>query len=217
MLLSYKLDHVEAMKLKKRLLIQTFSAALGFFLILCVVLFVFVDKILSSDVHAEISRSLLFLAGFSAFIFLAALLVLIFLSVRFAASVSAFILTINEGIRDVSNGSLGHNLDLKTETLHRVPRKYNVGDELKQLDTSFHIMTERLQEHVAKITRTTAEQERIAAELRVARFKPVCSPAISLPFREETTNSISMRKYTLPKKWEVIFTISFLSMMIILS
>jgi len=114
-------------------------------------------KALTGEALLEMNRNILLLVSFTAFILLAALLAAVFFSVRFTASVSGPILTLNEGVKEVSGGNLNREVSIKT------------GDELEQLASSFNIMTEKLREHIFQIARTTAEQERITAELHVAK------------------------------------------------
>jgi len=114
-------------------------------------------KTLTSETLLEMNRIILLLTGLTAFILLAALLAAVFFSVRFTVSVSGPILTLNEGVKELSSGNLNREVSIKT------------GDELEQLASSFNIMTEKLREHIVHIARKTAEQERITAELRVAK------------------------------------------------
>ena len=114
-------------------------------------------KTLTGEAFLEMNRNIILLAGFTAFMLLTALLAAFFFSVRFTAAVSGPILALNEGVREVSNGNLNREVCVRT------------GDELEQLASSFNTMTERLREQILKIAQTTAEQEHIATELRVAR------------------------------------------------
>ena len=145
------------MSLKKRVLSKTLLVSLVSILVFGIVVFIFLGKIPGAQTPEELNRSLFVLAGFTALILLAALLLMVFFSARVAAGISASLLTLNEGLTEISNGNLDRKLDIKT------------GDELEQLASSFNDMTKKLQTHITKIAHTTDEQERIAAELRVAR------------------------------------------------
>lgn len=112
---------------------------------------------LTNETILQMNQNIVLMIGFTAFILLAAMLAAVYLSVRFAVSVSKPILTLNKGVQEVSSGNLNREVRIKT------------GDELEQLASSFNIMTEKLREHIKQIALTTSEQERITAELNVAR------------------------------------------------
>ena len=61
------------------------------------------------------------------------------------------------GVKEISGGNLDKKLDIKTD------------DELQTLAENFNAMTEELKNYMANLTKVTAENERIATELDVAK------------------------------------------------
>ena len=95
---------------------------------------------------------------------LAGIILLGCLSYAFLSSVrevsARFVKPINElsdGVREIAGGNLDKKLDIKT------------GDEVENLAGSFNDMTDELKSYMANLTRVTAERERIATELDVAK------------------------------------------------
>ena len=71
-----------------------------------------------------------------------------------------FVKPINElsdGVREISAGNLDKKLDIHT------------GDEIEHLAICFNAMTDELKEQMANLTKITAEKERLATELDVAK------------------------------------------------
>ena len=71
-----------------------------------------------------------------------------------------FVKPINElsdGVREIASGNLDKKLDVKT------------GDELEHLAICFNAMTDELKTYMANLEKETAEKERIATELDVAK------------------------------------------------
>jgi len=71
-----------------------------------------------------------------------------------------FVKPINElsdGVREIASGNLDKKLNIKT------------GDEIEHLATSFNAMTDELKIYMENLTKVTAERERIATELDVAK------------------------------------------------
>ena len=64
---------------------------------------------------------------------------------------------LTEGVREITGGNLDKNLDIQT------------GDELEKLAGAFNTMTDELQTYMKNLTEVTAERERIATELNVAK------------------------------------------------
>ncbi len=75
------------------------------------------------------------------------------LSRRFVAPISE----LADGVREISSGNLGKKVEVHT------------GDELEHLAICFNAMTDELQTYMKNLTEVTAEKERIATELSVAR------------------------------------------------
>ena len=68
------------------------------------------------------------------------------------------ILTLSDSVREIAGG----NLDKKITDV-------NTGDEIEHLAVCFNAMTDELKEYMNNLTKVTAEKERIATELNVAR------------------------------------------------
>ena len=64
---------------------------------------------------------------------------------------------LSDGVREIASGNLDEKLDIKT------------GDEIEHLATCFNAMTDELKTHMKHLTKITAEKERIATELDVAK------------------------------------------------
>ena len=86
-------------------------------------------------------------------------LIYVFLSASREAS-AKFVQPINElsdGVRDIASGNLDKKLNIKT------------GDEIQHLAVCFNAMTDELKAYMENLTKATAERERIATELDVAK------------------------------------------------
>ncbi|MBQ7454629.1 MAG: HAMP domain-containing protein [Selenomonadaceae bacterium] len=64
---------------------------------------------------------------------------------------------LSDGVRDISSGDMDKKLDIHT------------GDEIEHLATCFNAMTDELKTYMKNLTKVTAEKERIATELDVAK------------------------------------------------
>ena len=64
---------------------------------------------------------------------------------------------LSEGVRKIASGDLDEKLDIKT------------GDEIEHLAVGFNAMTDELKTYMKNLTKITAEKERIATELDVAK------------------------------------------------
>ncbi|MDR2551690.1 MAG: SpoIIE family protein phosphatase [Treponema sp.] len=113
-------------------------------------------RTLTDTTRRGMDRQILLLGGLSGIMLIFSLAAVAFLSVRFASALTAPIVALNEGVREVSGGNLDREVRIST------------GDELEQLAASFNDMTGRLKEHIAESSRAAAEKERIATELDVA-------------------------------------------------
>ena len=67
------------------------------------------------------------------------------------------IVELSDGVRDIAGGNLDKKLSITT------------GDEIEHLANSFNSMTDELKTYIEDLSRVTAEKERVAAELNVAR------------------------------------------------
>ena len=67
------------------------------------------------------------------------------------------ILALTDGVREIAKGNLDKKLDIKT------------GDEIEILADSVNHMTKELKEYMSNLSRVTADKERIATELNLAR------------------------------------------------
>ena len=67
------------------------------------------------------------------------------------------ILELSDGVREMAGGNLDRKLTIET------------GDEIEQLANSFNNMTAELKSYIENLARVTAEKERVAAELSVAK------------------------------------------------
>ncbi|GHV95697.1 hypothetical protein AGMMS50293_20170 [Spirochaetia bacterium] len=113
-------------------------------------------RTITNEAKTGMDRYILLLAGFIGLMLMASLCVIAFFSIKFTALITGPILTLNEGVREVSGGNLNREVIIKT------------GDEMEQLASSFNAMTGRLREHIEEIAAATAEKERMATELDVA-------------------------------------------------
>ena len=91
-------------------------------------------------------------------LFIAALLLLVIYSGRKLSQ--QFVAPIHEladGVREITSGNLSKKVEIRT------------GDEIEHLAVCFNAMTDELQTYMKNLTAATAEKERIATELSVAR------------------------------------------------
>ena len=75
------------------------------------------------------------------------------LSARFVKPINE----LSDGVREIASGNLDKKLDIHT------------GDEIEHLSTSFNAMTAELKTYMTNLTKVTAERERLATELDVAK------------------------------------------------
>ena len=91
---------------------------------------------------------------------IAAIILLIVVSVSGFKLANRFVKPIHEladGVREIASGDLDKKLDIKT------------GDEIEHLSVCFNAMTDELKTYMNNLTKITAEKERIATELDVAK------------------------------------------------
>lgn len=83
---------------------------------------------------------------------------------------------LSDGVRDISMG----NFDKKLEVVE-------TGDEIESLSITFNAMTDELQSYIENLKTVTAEKERIAAELDVAKsIQQSMLPSEFPPFPDKT-------------------------------
>ncbi|MBQ7630865.1 MAG: SpoIIE family protein phosphatase [Selenomonadaceae bacterium] len=102
--------------------------------------------------------------------------IVITLSTRFSERFVRPIRKLSEGVRDVAMGNFDHKLEI-----------IKTGDEIESLSTTFNAMTDDLQKYIQELKTVTAEKERIAAELDVAKsIQQSMLPREFLPFPDKT-------------------------------
>ena len=79
------------------------------------------------------------------------------LSTRFSNRFSTPIISLSDDVREVSSGNFDKKIEMHT------------GDEIEHLATCFNAMTDELKNYMSNLTKVTAEKERIATELNVAK------------------------------------------------
>ncbi|MDR1573169.1 MAG: HAMP domain-containing protein, partial [Clostridiales Family XIII bacterium] len=79
------------------------------------------------------------------------------LSLRFANQLTGPVISLNRGVRAVSEGNLDAEIAVES------------GDEIGQLAAAFNAMTLRLKDYIRNLSEATAERERVAAEMNVAQ------------------------------------------------
>ena len=67
------------------------------------------------------------------------------------------IIELSDGVREIASGNLDKKLDITT------------GDEIEHLSICFNDMTDELKSYIANLSRVTAEKEKAAAELNIAK------------------------------------------------
>jgi sigma-B regulation protein RsbU (phosphoserine phosphatase) len=86
------------------------------------------------------------------------------------------LLSLTEGVKEIAQGNLDKKLEIKT------------GDEIELLADSVNAMTVDLKEYMANLSQATAEKERIATELSVARkIQAGMLPSVAPDFSGQTT------------------------------
>ena len=85
------------------------------------------------------------------------------------------LLSLTEGVKEIAQGNLDKKLEIKT------------GDEIELLADSVNAMTVDLKEYMANLSQATAEKERIATELSVARkIQAGMLPSVAPDFSGQT-------------------------------
>ena len=105
----------------------------------------------------DLQKQYSFLFKLSVAILLMLLFVLFFLSSKFSKRVSQPIMELSDNVREIASGNLDKKIDIHT------------GDEIEHLAACFNAMTSELKDYMKNLTKVTAEKERIATELNVAK------------------------------------------------
>ena len=85
------------------------------------------------------------------------LIVTAFASKKFSNNFTKPIIDLSDDVREISSGNFDKKIDIRT------------GDEIEHLAACFNAMTAELKTYMANLTKITAEKERIATELNVAK------------------------------------------------
>ena len=97
------------------------------------------------------------LASWAALLLAGISLALFFASEKVSSVFVKPLLTVIDGVKGIAQGDLEKKLDVKT------------GDEIEELADSVNFMTDELKEYMANLSSVTAEKERIATELNLAK------------------------------------------------
>lgn len=99
------------------------------------------------------------------------LVILLVVVAALSRTLTAPILLLQEGVKDVSAGNLDHVLDIRT------------GDEIQDLSEAFNKMTRDLRDYICNLQQVTSEKERVESDLRVAnKIQTSILPRIFPPF-----------------------------------
>lgn len=109
-------------------------------------------KIFTQTIRSLFLTSALHMAG----IFVLLVVLLCLAGQKAANSFTRPIKALADGVREIATGNLDKKLDIHT------------GDEIEDLSVCFNSMTDELKTYMARLTRITAERERVQAELSIA-------------------------------------------------
>lgn len=131
------------------------------------------SKIISAtqDTEEHINQQINSMKGIFTIILITLVFIVSGLSFLLARIITKPVMTLKEGSEALGRGDLDHLVEVKT------------GDEFEELANSFNQMASDLKEHIDELRRTTAEKERMAKELDIARgiqqsFLPDSVPTI---------------------------------------
>lgn len=99
----------------------------------------------------------LFLLKVALLAMLLMIVIMFFMSERLSDRFVKPIKQMADGVREIASGNLDKKLDIKT------------GDEIEHLAVCFNVMTDELKVYIDNLSRVTAEKEKAAAELSVAK------------------------------------------------
>ena len=112
---------------------------------------------ITGSIAERVNRLILLAIGISAGLLAVNILAALAVARPIAQRIARPITALSESIRKIGGGSLDYVSEIKT------------GDEIEELSKSFESMTAELRGYIAKVSRVTAERERISTELNVAR------------------------------------------------
>ncbi|WP_407399667.1 SpoIIE family protein phosphatase [Anaerovibrio sp.] len=105
----------------------------------------------------NLQRESLLLLKVALLIFFIMVLIMIFMSKELSERFVKPIKQMADGVREIASGNLDKKLDI------------NTGDEIEHLAVCFNAMTDELKVYIDNLSKVTAEKEKVAAELSVAR------------------------------------------------
>ena len=111
----------------------------------------------TDEFRYRLSALFMRLASWAALLLVCISLALFFVSENIAARFVKPLLTVIDGVKGVARGDLEKKLDVQT------------GDEIEELADSVNFMTDELKEYMENLSSVTAEKERIATELDLAK------------------------------------------------
>ena len=106
------------------------------------------------------------------------LVIVVYAATRMSKGITGPILALDAGAMRIGSGELDYTLDVKT------------GDEIEELANTFNQMTGDLKTYIRNLKETTAEKERFASELRVAREIQMSFLELSPPFPDRSEISL---------------------------
>ena len=115
----------------------------------------FLEKV--DRLQRKLAEEYSYIRKFTLGIPVALLIILFFMSTALSRRFVKPINELSDGVREIASGNLDKKLDIHT------------GDEIEHLATCFNAMTDELKIYMENLTKVTAEKERIATELDVAK------------------------------------------------
>ena len=109
------------------------------------------------DFSRRLQDEYIFMAFFAAQLVMGLLYIQFTASKKLSAKLVKPIHELSDGVREISSGNLDKKIDIHT------------GDEIEHLAICFNEMTGELKRQMANLTKVTAEKERLATELNVAK------------------------------------------------
>ena len=114
-------------------------------------------KRITHEKTGELKEQLLLLMLSMAVVILFLIALVIYRGKRLATGFAAPIQALEKGVQEIAGGNLSRKVEIHT------------GDEIEHLAECFNAMTEELARHIKNLTEATAEKERIATELSIAK------------------------------------------------
>ena len=110
-----------------------------------------------NDFQQKLQNEFSFLLKVAIVVLIALVFAAVFLSNKFSGRIVKPLLELSDDVREITSGNFDKKIDIRT------------GDEIEHLATCFNAMIAELKTYMANLTKVTAEKERIATELNVAR------------------------------------------------